>query len=458
VLAWLPSQLPASIPVLTTLDIDGPVAAAALGLIGASSMLLSAWPILRLVSASPTPRGIAPRGRASFYRAMVIGQIAAAVVLVSAAALLGRSLNAVYDQHAGFAIDPLLVANIQIEQTPATTADAVVHAFSEITESVALIPGVQSVAGAYDHPLAANWTDSVALSGDIAGQAATPRQAELRIVSPSYFDVAGTHLVDGRAMSADDGLTRPGVAIVNESFARTVEGRVIGRHLESSAAAYAWGSGGIRDFEIVGIVEDERFRGLEEPSRPAFYLSTSQFPQTALALIIRADGDPSAIARAVRAGVRAASPRTTVDRVVPLGKILAEQLATRRTTTEVVSMFGLGALALAALGLYGLMAMSVGERRREFGVRMALGATPASLAADVIGRAARWTGVGVVAGLGLTLMSGRLIAGLLFNVTASDPATLVVVVVVLFIVAFAAACVPAARASRVDPATSLRGD
>jgi hypothetical protein len=314
------------------------------------------------------------------------------------------------------------------------------------------------VAVAYDHPLAANWIDGYRIVGETTTAAATPRQAELRIVSPSYFQTVDTAVADGRAFSNDDGWGKPGVAVVNEALAREVDGAMVGRRVAVPSVARAWGPSAATEFVVVGVVEDERFRGLEQPSRPALYLSTWQFPQAHVQLIVRTADDPLAVAPAVRAAVRRESPRATIERVTSLEAILADQLAGRRITTGVVTTFGSLALALAAIGLYGLMAVSVADRRREFGVRVALGATPSSLAAGVVGTGLRWTAIGVAGGLALSLVTGPLLASLLVDVRAWDPATLVVVSLVLFAVTTVATLVPALRAAGVDPWAALRSD
>ena len=209
---------------------------------------------------------------------------------------------------------------------------------------------------------------------------------------------------------------------------------------------------------IVGIVEDERVRGLEQPALPAFYLTTRQFPQRGGALLVRTSGDPLAAAADIRGAVRALDPAITFNRATSLDAILSDQLAQRRVTTGVIGGFGLAALALAALGLYSLLAVLVGNRAREIGVRLAVGATPMSVGFQVVRESVRNAVAGIALGVLLAIGTGRFIQSLLVDVSPRDPVTLLAVAAVLLTVATGAAIIPARRAARVDPLVALRSE
>ncbi len=271
------------------------------------------------------------------------------VGLSSASFLLGRSLLNIYSEDAGFRIDHMLVADIGLS-TVGATEDTINARTSDIIASVARLPGAHAAAIAYDHPLEANWTQGLRLVGDVPGDSTESRDAEMRITSPEYLETVGLDVLDGRAFSNDDGLSRPGVALINESMARAIGGRVLGRRFAAGSPS-SWGPSAKPEFEIIGVVKDERFRGLESPSRPAFYLSTRQFPQPSASLIVRTSGDPLSLGPSLRATIARAAPGTAIDNVTSLEHILAGQLAARTATTTVVTGFGAGALALACLGL-----------------------------------------------------------------------------------------------------------
>ncbi len=362
-LARLPGLLPPTLPFLTTPSIDLGVAAFAVGLALVAVVMLAGWPIARLIGAARMPRGVAVRPRGLVYRALVVAQVAVTVALAVAGALLGQSLTTVNRQHPGFAIDDVLVAGIALPAGPAGDAGWVTRAEQRTLAAIASLPNVRAVAAAYDHPLEANWSEAPTVLGD-TGTGGEPRQVELRIVSPGYFEALDVELLDGRTLTERDAFDAPGAAVVNEAFAREVGGRVVGRRLRSGTPRFNY-EGAPDQFEIVGVVSNERVRGLELPAPPAYYLSTRQFPQTSVTILARTAGDPLAAAPDVRAAIRAADSATTVERPTSLAQILADQLVARRVTTDLIGGFATAAVALAALGMYGLLAVLVSSRRRE---------------------------------------------------------------------------------------------
>jgi ABC-type antimicrobial peptide transport system permease subunit len=307
---------------------------------------------------------------------------------------------------------------------------------------------------AYDHPLQANWSESPTIVGD----GVTPdqrTQSELRIVSPGYFEALGVALLEGRALSERDDLDAPGAALVNEAFAQQLGGRALGRRVRTGTPQFLYSSAP-SEFEIVGVVANERFRGLETPALPAFYLSTRQFPQTGFVLLARTTRDPLAIAGDVRARIRQLDAAITFDAPTTMERVLGEQLMERRVTTRVMGAFALAALALAAVGLYALLVMLVANRRRDIGIELALGASRQRIAAAVIRESAVNAAAGIVVGVVLAVITGRLIQALLVGVSPADPLTFGIVIATLAGVSLIAACAPALRASRVDPLIALR--
>jgi putative ABC transport system permease protein len=456
-LRMVPRLLPPSIPFLTRPSVDLPVAAFAIVLAFVASAILTGWPIVRLITAAPSPRGAVAPPRSLVYRALVVTQLAITVALVAAAGLLAQSLQVVLRQDPGFALDRVLVADIGLPASPSPAAATIALAERQILESVASRPNVRAVAAAYDHPLEANWSEGLTILGDATADDQR-REVELRIVSPGYFEALDVDVLDGRTLTERDVLDAPGVAVVNESLAREIGGRVLGRRLRSGPPRFLYGPAAAAEFEIVGIVRNERFRGLEQPTQPAYYLSTRQFPQTSFSLLVRTQGDPLAAAADVRSAVRAADAATTFTHPTSLERILAGQLAQRRVTTDVIGGFAAAALSLAALGMYGLVAMLAGGRTREIGVRLAIGATPASVARHVVGESLGNAVAGIATGCLIALAAGTLIQSLLVDVSAHDPATLGLVAAVLLVVAVVAALVPAIRAARIDPVAALRAE
>ena len=458
-LAYIPELLPPSVPFLTPATLDLRVAAFAVILAVVAGALLAAWPAARLLAVGPAPRGVARGPRNRMYRGLIVAQVAVTVALVVAAGLLAQSLWSVRARDAGFVIDRVVVAEVGLPRGQLETPHSVMEAERRLGEALAARPGVSAVAFAYDQPLESNWSDSYSLEGAaVDGRSDARGQAHLRIVSPEYFETLGVDILEGRAFAVQQDFDAPGVAIVNEAFAAAHGGRVIGRRLRSAAIGYTWGETAPREFEIVGVAENERFRGLEQPPEPALYLTTRQFPLHGFAALIRTSGDPSAVAGAVPAAVRAVEAGATVTAPVTLSSVLAAQLVARRVTTDVIGGLAGVALALAALGLYGLVAVTTVGRTREIGVRMALGASPGGVARDVVWESVVNASLGIAGGLLLALAAGRLLEGLLVDVTGRDPATLAVVSLALLTVAPLAALLPARRAARVNPALALRAE
>jgi putative ABC transport system permease protein len=453
-LGTVPRLLPASVPFLTVpaVDAQGIAFAALLGLL--TIAIVSGWPIARLLFSGASIRGTASAARQPVYRLLVVAQIAIAVALTSAAGLLGRSLSSVEGQDPGFSIDRVLVADLGWPRQASMDPRRAAAAERQLLAAIATRPQVEAVAAAYDHPLEANWTESPTVLGDTTADV-EQRQVDLRIVSPGYFDALGVELLAGRTLTDRDVFDAPGATVVNEAFARELGGRVVGRRVRTGTPA-AMAQGAPREFTIVGVVANERFRGLERPAQAAFYLSTRQFPQSGLTLLVRTTGDPVIHASDIRSAVKTADETVTFDRVRTLETILAEQLVARRVTTEVIGGFAGVAVGLSALGMYGLLAMLVGSRTREIGIRLAVGASPSAVGQEILRYAVGNATIGILLGSALALGTGRLLHSLLVDVMPHDPLMLGLVAALLLTTAACAALFPALRAARIDPVDALR--
>ncbi|HSK08077.1 MAG TPA: ADOP family duplicated permease, partial [Vicinamibacterales bacterium] len=453
----LPELLPATVPFLTTPALDLRVAAFAIALAVAAGIIMTAWPIGRLVSSAPAPRGLPAKAGGAVYRLLVVSQLSVAVALVAVAGLLSQSLQSVRGQDPGFDIRDVFVADIGLPSVGPPEPRRVAGAEQAVLAAIARVPGVRAVAAAYDHPLEANWSETPTVIGDVTAPESR-RQAELRIVSPGYFDALGVDILEGRALTPGDDLDAPGAIVVNEAFARDLDGRALGRRLRSGTPQFLYGDVAPAEFVIVGVSRNERFRGLESPAQPAFYLSTRQFPQTSLCILARTTGDPLAVAAAVRSAVRGIDRGITFNRATTMERILSEQLVGRRMTTSVIGGLAGAALALAALGLYGLLAVLVAGRTREIGIRLALGASPHRVARGVLRESLQNTIAGAAIGVVLAIAAGRFVQSLLVGVSPADPWTLATVAATLIGVSVLAALGPALRAARVEPVEALRAE
>jgi predicted permease len=291
----------------------------------------------------------------------------------------------------------------------------------------------------------------VQLDGQPAQPGAQGPSADFQVITSDYFRAMGMTLVRGRAFTDADGPTAPPVVIISQTFADRYFPGIdpIGRTVSF---------GGDLHHEIVGIVADARYRALEQPADPTFYIPFDQNDERwpFLSFLVWADAPPSAVIGAIRAAVRDADPNQPIARIRTFDELLASGLAPRRFNTLLVGLFALTALLLAAVGTFGVMAFSVASRTRELGVRSALGATPAELRQLVLGQGA-WVGsLAVAIGLGAAWLTTRGMAAMLYEVKPADPATYVTVAIVLCLVALFATWLPARTATRVDPIQALR--
>jgi putative ABC transport system permease protein len=289
-------------------------------------------------------------------------------------------------------------------------------------------------------------------------------QAAQRSVSPSFFSSMGIRVLEGRPFDVDDRRDGPGVAVVNETFVRRylANGRAVGRSLtvpgniyRSNAVGFQYGELVPERFEIVGVVADAKYAALGEAPTPSIYFSNEQFMLRRTNLIVRSESDdPAALIGAIRAEIAALQPMPAEFELY--SQILRVSLARERLGMSLFAVFGAVALALAAVGVYGLMSYSVAQRSGEIAVRAALGASQRRIVGGVVARGA-WLGLaGIAIGVMVAAATGRVLASELYGVSTLDWRVFVAVPVTLLAVALLAAYVPARRAARVDPAGVLQ--
>jgi predicted permease len=288
----------------------------------------------------------------------------------------------------------------------------------------------------------------------VEGREATdsPTRAHPRLVTPGYFRAMGIQLASGRLFTDVDRRDAPLVAIVNETMARSYwPGQSpVGRRVSFT------GQKEIR--EVVGVIRDVRHWGLDMPVNPEMYLPIAQVPSGAMTFVVATDGNPSALAGAVREQIRAFDPNLPLSNVRPMTEVAARSLASHRAAMLLLGVFGGLALMLAAAGIYGVMAHLVALRTSEIGVRMTLGASPSGLLALVLKDGLVQTVAGLALGLTSAVAIMRIFRSMLYGISPGDPATLGSVAIILIVTALAACAVPARRAMRVDPVQAMRGE
>jgi putative ABC transport system permease protein len=398
------------------------------------------------------------RSRTRLRSALVVAQFALAVTLVIGATLLIKSFWRLQQVDAGFRSEGILKAEYQL---PGSRYPVdfnrwpdfrEMHAFTRgLLEKTAAMPGVVSAAVAGQHPLDPGFTNSFNVVGREAEARDWP-EISVRRVTGGYFATMGVSLVRGRLLRDADTTTAPPVVVINESAAR----RFFDGHEPLGKQMRFWGSART----IVGIVGNERFHGIDEAPPPAVYAPLAQAPSAngAGALLVRTEGDPAALAGSIRAAFRQQDPALAVFGLEPFAETVSRSVAERRFTMVVLGLLASVALALAAIGVHGVLSCAVAQRTREIGIRLALGAHPSRVRRLVVREGLTLAGAGALLGLLAAWGTTRGLTSLLYGVAPTDPLTFVGVPAALTAVACAASYVPARRATRVDPVAALRGE
>ena len=397
-------------------------------------------------------------GRTRTGAALVIAEIAIAVIVVVAAGLVGRSFVKLSAVPLGFAPDRLLTIRItpkgaRYENTPRVSAF-----YQQLLERVRNQPGVASAAAITIRPLwsTVGYDSPFTAEGQSEQQARRNPHLNFLAISADYFQTMGIQLMQGRAFTDRDATGQPGVAIIGESMAARVwpGENPIGKRLMMPMPGNPYHKSWLT---VVGVAADARYRELHA-TRLDVYMSHLQADTPLGYLVVRATGEPAALTPAIRAEVRDLDHDVAVTEVASMDQIVSQVLGSPRFTASVFAVFGFVALSLAALGMYGLLAYSVTCRTQEIGVRMALGASVADVVGNVVGSMTRLTALGIAIGLVAAAILVRLLQGLLFGVEATDPITFVLAAVVIAATALLSCLLPARRAARVNPLVALRSD
>jgi putative ABC transport system permease protein len=450
---------PADLPRADEVGLNAAALAGALGittlamlLFGLAPAVLTSRVELQQLLRSGARQSSSRRSRLA-AEALVAVQVALAVLVLSAAALIGRSLIAL--ERAELAFDPsrLVIAELALRVDRYDSASKQIAMLDQLLPALEALPEVQAVSPVVAVPYSGTqgWDGRPSAEGQSAEDASTNPMLNMEVVAPGYFATIGASIVRGRDFTGADREGTPPVVVLSESAARHYWPDVdpIGRRLVMGRPDNA--------FTVVGLVPDTRYRDLRD-ARPSIYfpLRQSFFPFAPTKLVVRTRGTPAAAVPALRSAIEESVPGVALASAAPFDTFLEGPLAQPRLNAMLLGVFAAAALALAAIGLFGILATMVRQRTREFGVRMALGATTTDVRRMVLRRGMAVAFIGTSLGLLGALWANRLLSALLFEVSPTDAATLGGIAAVLLVAAAAASAISARASARIEPVAALR--
>ncbi len=450
---------PKDIPRLMDVRADGVVLAFAVGLSLLTTMIFGGVPALAASRTDPNEalkegaKGTTSVRGAKLRGALVVAEIALALMLLSGGGLLMNSFLRLSHVWPGFDARNMLTANLFLPPNHYTPKQ-IAPFFDRVLERVRAIPGVEYAAVVNTLPVSGGAATNFVVEGHPRPKTDEEPSADIRVVAGDYFTTMRIPLLRGRWFDAHDTATSVTVMVINQTMAEKLW--PVENPVGKRVTMYNWGPP--LTGEIVGVAGNVKSEALDAAPGYMIYWPEPQFPSIFNNIVVRTSGDPMRVAASLKAAV------WSVDRDLPLADIAAMEsrlknsVGSRRVQTMVLCGFALLALSIATIGIYGAMAYSVGGRMREIGIRVALGADPASVRGLVLGEGLRWAGIGIALGLAGALALGGLLSSLLYGVAGRDPVTLGAASVALLGVAAAACYLPARRATRVDAMRILRAE
>jgi len=454
---FLPKFFPAEEAGGIDLSVDWRVLAFTLGVSLLTGVVFGLAPALQasrqdLLSAlkddtgAPEVRGF---GRLGLRNALVVLQVALSLILLICAGLFVRSLRAATAADPGFNAENVLFMTMERRGAKMGREEQALF-YRRAQEQVSALPGVRSAALSHIVPISGGGMRTGVYIEGYQPKPNEDTELNTNVVSPNYFSTIGIPILQGRDFNAADTANAPGVVIINEEFARRYfpGANPVGKRLRNdSEGPY---------LEVVGVAKNAKYRGLREEPLPFFYTPLAQGAMSSMTLFVRSEGDPLTTLPSVRAELKSLDKNLTLYQINTLPAHLDAALSADRMIAVLLGVFGVAALLLAAVGLYGVMSYAVARRTHEIGVRMALGAQTGDIIRLILWQGMMLLVVGGVIGLATAFVLTRLMSSLLYGVSATDPLTFVGITLLLGGVALLACYLPARRATKVDPMVALR--
>jgi putative ABC transport system permease protein len=464
-LAWAILRLvvdsqPAGLPRLSTIHLDGPTLACALMLAAATPIIFGLIPTLHVSRANLTAI-TQPGGRtgasslgARTRAALIIVEVALAVVLVAGSTLLMRSFSALVRVSPGFEGEHALIVPISLPDSRYGDDEKRLTVFRTLLDRVATLPGVDHAAAMQPVPFISDFVSTLTIPGRTPEEQTLRPSANFYAVSPGIFEAMGIPLLRGREILPTDGPTSPMVSVISKTLADRYfpNDDPIGKRLQ-----IAQGPRSDEFSEIVGVVGDVKQYALDMDTTLQVYQAARQHAYFgSLTLVVRSAADPERLTSSLRAAVREVDPALPVASARTLESVVASSVGAQRFTATLLAGFAIVALLLSAIGVYGLVAFSVGQRTQEIGIRVALGSSPRRVMGLVFRQGLGLTFAGAAVGVAAGLAGARLLQSLLFQVSERDPLAFIVAPLILLTAAALACYFPARRAVKVNPVSALR--
>ncbi|HXW04551.1 MAG TPA: ADOP family duplicated permease [Vicinamibacterales bacterium] len=431
----------------------------AAALAGVATILTGLLPAIRAARSGALPFDMAGRtatrsGTRRLQQTMCTVQVALAVVLLVGATLLGRSLSQLLRVDLGVSTDHVLTASLNLGFGGRPPDAETIARINRVVDAVTVLPGVRAAgAGTSLPPNVSRMRLTLRRSGDTVDY-----QASAVPVTPGYFPSLQMRLLQGRFFTSTDHAHHPQVMIMSERTARRFfgDGTVVGRTMRLPVVRD--GKTASVDMTLVGVTSDVKYAGLAAPPDDVVYRPFAQQPWMAPFLVVRTSGDPAAFAPTLRRAIAAADPAAVTGAVTTLDQAVLDAVAQPRFRTVLLGSLALLAIAIAAVGLHGVVAYAVSQRAREFGIRMALGATSRDVLDIVLTEGLIMGAAGIAAGTAAALLLTRALSGLLYGITPTDPVSFGLAAAGLLALTLLATYVPARRAARIDPIRALRSE
>jgi len=397
--------------------------------------------------------GIGARGGNRLRSILVVTEVALGVVLLASAGLLARSFHQLSEVRPGYDVSNVVTVQFSLSDIRYKDMARCERFFERVVTQLQQTPGVESAGTTHRLPLRKDrQTAGIWLASQPVHSEETKITLDNRVVSPGYFQAMGVPLLAGRFFEWTDRIDSPKVVIVNDAFVRAFfpRGDELGTRVTMDVGGVPWTG------QIVGVVGSYRESDIAEDPRPELFTAYAQTTIPGNTLVVRSTGGTADVLSAIRGAISSVDPDVAFYNARTMKQQLADSVAQPRLRSALLAVFSIVALILASLGIYGVIACSVAERKKEIGIRIALGARPSEVRTMVLAQGLKLTAIGLVLGLAGAAGATRLIEGFLFGVRASDPFTYVTTCAVFIAIAMLASYLPARRAMRVDPMVALR--